>query len=69
MTRLDKDQASIISAYTGILVGPFEEMHGYVERLLGRPIFTHEFASEALSEEIREAAKPDLMEIIRERES
>lgn len=65
MNRLNKEQAAIIGAYTGILVGPFAEMHEYIEKLLGRPVWTHELADPVLVEKIKVAAKPDLMKIIR----
>lgn len=46
----------ILSAYTGyLLVGSFGRVQEYAEQVLGRPIFTHEFASEKLQEELRKA--------------
>lgn len=65
--KLTKEQAAIVGAYTGYLAGPFEEMHEYIEKIMGRPVFTHEMASEALSEEIRARSKADFIEIVRER--
>ena len=59
--RLTREQGAIVSAYTGITAGPFEDMHAYAERKLGRPVWTHEFASEALMAELREAAKEDFL--------
>ena len=38
----------VLSAYTGILMCDFSEVHKYIEKLLGRPVWTHELASEAL---------------------
>lgn len=49
----------VLSAYTGILMCDFSEVHKYIEKLLGRPVWTHELASEALWSEIKEKAKPD----------
>lgn len=63
MTRLTSEQAAIIGAFTGVLAGPFSDMHAYVGRILGRPVFTHEFGSEAVTEEIKEAARPDFLAI------
>jgi len=59
MKKLDKEQAAVISAYTGYLLGDFSEMHGYAEKKLGRPIWTHQFPS--IREELREAAKEDFI--------
>lgn len=66
--KLTKEQAAIIGAYTGYAAGPFSDIHGYAERVLGRPIWTHEFASKRVVEELREAAKPDFLSLCCERE-
>ena len=59
------DRAKVVlSAYTGILMCDFSEVHKYIEKLLGRPVWTHELASEALWSEIKEKAKPDFHKII-----
>lgn len=60
---MTKREAAIVSAYTGILIGNFSDMHGYVEEKLGRPIWTHEFASEELFKEIREKTRADFISI------
>ena len=54
----------VLSAYTGILMCDFDEVHEYIEKLLGRSVWTHELASEALWTQIKEKAKPDFLEII-----
>jgi len=61
--RLTPEQAAIIGAFTGIAAGPFSDIHGYAERKLGRPIWTHEFASKELSEELKDAAREDFIAI------
>ena len=38
---------------TGRLFVPMDVWHAWAERLLGRPILTHEFAEEALWNEMR----------------
>ena len=43
--KLTKEQAVILSGFTGIMHGSFGDLHGDVEKRLGRPVFTHEFAS------------------------
>ena len=57
--RLTKEQAAILGAYSGICFGPFGDIQAYAERVLGRPIFTHEFANDALCEELKQAASAD----------
>lgn len=34
---------AVVSAYTGRLMGKFSDFHGYCEKLLGKPIWTHQF--------------------------
>jgi hypothetical protein len=63
MTRLTKEQAAIIGAYTGITAGPFSDVHEYAEKLFDRPIWTHQFADEEISKKLRELAKPDFLAI------
>ncbi len=61
--KLTRKQAAIIGAYTGVLSGPFSDMHEYIEHLIGRPVFTHEMGNEKLSQQIREKAKADFLNI------
>lgn len=61
--KLTKEQAAIIVAYTGYAAGPFGDIQEYAERKLGRSIFTHEFASPDLAEELKDAAKADFVSI------
>lgn len=63
MPRLTKEQAAIIGAYTGVLCGPFSDLHEYAERKIGRPIWTHEFANPSLNDELREVCRDDFRAI------
>lgn len=60
-TKLTKRQAAVIGAFTGLLCGPFDDLHAYIEEILGRPVFTHELGSAALAEQIKLAAKADFL--------
>ena len=51
----------IISAYTGVLMCNFGDVHEYIEKILNRPIWTHELADENVWNEIKEASKPDFI--------
>jgi hypothetical protein len=66
LTQLTDQQGAILSAFTGKLCCNFSDFHKYAERKLGRPIFTHEFASQKVTEEIREASREDLLAILPE---
>ncbi len=56
-------EAAVIGAYTGILMGKFSDLHEYVEKIMGRPVFTHELGSEEMSKKIKEASKADFLAI------
>lgn len=60
---MTKHEATVITAFTGITCGSFSDFHEYVERLLERPVWTHEFASKELCETIKEKARADFLEI------
>ena len=64
----DREKA-IAMAYTGIamLIGDkFDIFHKYVEEIMCRPVFSHEFAT--CAEEIKEKAKPDFLKLCAEEE-
>lgn len=61
--RLTVQQGAILSAYTGILVGEFNDCLEYIEKLMGRPVFTHELRSKELWAAIKERAEPDMLAI------
>lgn len=48
---------AILSAYTGFLLGDFAEMHEYIEKVMDRPVFTHELADKDMQDQIREKIK------------
>lgn len=60
MSRLSQEQAAGLGAFTGVACGPFGDVHEYVEKLLGRPVWTHQFADKELWKEIKEAARAAL---------
>lgn len=58
---MTKQEAIILSAYTGyLLVDNFDDVHEFIEKLLGRPVWTHQLADPELQKEIREKCKPIL---------
>ena len=60
-TRLTREQAAIIGIYTGITCGPFEDIEGKSEQLLGHPIWTHQFADPVLCRELKERVQPEFI--------
>lgn len=62
MQTLTMEQAVVVSAYTGFLVCPFDQMHAEIEKRLGRPVWTHEMGSEKfMDEQVRPAFKADFV--------
>ena len=58
---MTKREAAIVSAYTGYLIGDFSDMHGYIEEVMERPIFTHELPS--IMDQLHEKTKNDFVSI------
>ena len=63
MQKLTKEQAIIISAYTGYTACNFSDIYYAVQQKLGREVFTHEFANPALMVEIQQAFHEDFLAI------
>lgn len=54
----------VLSAYTGVLMCDVEYVHAYIEKLLGRPVFTHELGTGEVLDEIKEKSRWDFMDIL-----
>lgn len=67
--KLTREQAAIIGAFTGYACGPFEDIQRKAEEVLGRPVWTHELASEKLCDEIREKLKEQFLAICPDRDA
>lgn len=66
----DREKA-IVMTYTGscMLSGDkFQIFHKYVEDIMGRPVYTHELADDAVVTEIKEKAKADFIALCAEQE-
>lgn len=63
---MTKQEAAIVTAYTGFLIGSFSDTHEYIEKLMGRPVFTHEMGTGEVMEEVKRRAKADFiaMEVV-----
>lgn len=61
---MTKEEGVILSAYTGyLLVDDFGAVHEFIEKLLGRPVWTHQLADPAIQEEIRRECKMILPDV------
>lgn len=61
-----KREKVIVSAYTGVLMCKFKEVHKYAEEVFGRPIQTFEFASEEMEKQLRDYARAEFIKICEE---
>ena len=62
------EEKVIVSAYTGYLMCDFGCMHAYIEKKMGRPVWTHEMraSNKEFHDELRERVKPDFLRLCRE---
>ena len=60
---MTKNEAAIVSAYTGIMLGEFSDMHEYAEKIMGHPIWTHQFGNKEFVEKFKEAARNDFINL------
>lgn len=60
---MNKREAAIVTAFTGKLCGSFSDFHAYAEEIMSRPIWTHEFGSKELSEELKQASRKDFISL------
>lgn len=58
---MTKQERIIVSAYTGVLMCNFDDMHKYIGEKLGRPVFTHELGCDEVKKEIKAATKSDFL--------
>lgn len=63
---MTEQEKIIISAYTGYLLCDFGKVHEYIEKKIGRPVWTHEMAFENIEKEIREKCRDDFVTLARE---
>lgn len=63
LSGMTRRQAAIVGAYTGILAGPFADLHQYAEELMERPVWTHEFGDKRFSAELKSKAASDFKKI------
>jgi hypothetical protein len=61
MKKLTKDQAIVITGFTGVTACQFVDFHGDVEKRLGHPVFSHQFGDEKFSEMIKELYRMDFL--------
>lgn len=66
LEKLTKEQAIIISGYTGVMCCAFNLLHEDVERRLGRSVFIHEFGSAGLGDTVSQLYRADFLALCHE---
>ena len=61
--ELTKEQAVIVSGFTGYAACAFGHLHQDVEKRMGRPVFTHEFWNADFAEQVRGVYREDFLAI------
>ena len=66
---MTKQECAIVMAHTGICMltgNDFSIFHKYVEDIMQRPVYTHEFGIPSIAEEIKECSKADFLRLCAE---
>ena len=58
---MTKHEAAIVSAFTGVTIGKFAELHDYSELALKRQVMTYEFGSKEFAAKLKDAARADFI--------
>ena len=61
--KLTKEQAVVVSGFTGIVACPFADIHEEIERRVGRPVYTHELGDTEFGGRVRELFRDDFLEM------
>lgn len=64
MKRLTREQAAVLSVFTGILCGPFEDVQKLGDELMGHPTWTHEYGDKEFAEGLKERVRPRFLELV-----
>lgn len=65
---MTKEEKLIVSAYTGVLMVNFADLHKFIEEKLERQIFIHELCSDSLATELKIKVKQDFLRLCEENE-
>lgn len=51
----------MLSGFTGLMHGSFSDFHGDVEKRIGHPVFTHQFADKEFMSKVKELYREDFI--------
>lgn len=64
MNKLTKEQAIVITGFTGVTACKFGDFHGDVEKRLGHPVWTHQFGDKEFMEKIQDLYREDFLAML-----
>ncbi len=64
--KFTKEQAIVITGYTGITACHFFDFHNDIEERLGQPVYHHQFADKKFVGQIKELYREDFLAMIQE---
>ena len=62
--KLTKEQAIILTGFTGITHCSFSDFHEDVEKRLGHPVLTHQFADVGFDQKMKELYREDFLAML-----
>jgi hypothetical protein len=60
---MTKHEAAVMTAFTGILIGDFGDFHTYAEKVMDKPIFSHQFGDVSFGKQVKEESRKDFIAI------
>ncbi len=60
---MNKREAVIVSAYTGIMMTNLADLKEYADEVTGHAVWTHELGDKPFWETLKELAKPEFLEM------
>jgi len=64
LPKLTKEQAIVITGFTGIASCDFGDFHLDVEKRLGQPVWTHQFGDKEFFEKVKELYRDDFLSML-----
>ena len=61
MQKFTKEQAIVISGYTGIMACRFGDFQEDVQKRMGRPVWTHQFGDKEFVDKVKELYRDDFI--------
>lgn len=63
---MTKQECAVVMAYTGVCMlqgDDFNIFHRYIEKIMERPLFTHELGMDLVADEIKQRSKRDFINL------